>query len=241
MKIIILALFIFSSEGVSGQNFTGLWEVRRVFAGEEEKTPVAKWMKIFPDSTYISGNGWLQHSRGTWTYNREGSEFLPLQENGIRDPYGPFTLIVEDDKMVWERMEDGMEVSVYLQKSEELPLAPQDLLTGLWEWVEYSEKGEAQTNILDKKDRVYIHFRWDRIYLERDQQGTQVTGYWHMEGHRSELTLIPEDENLPRNRWKVRFQADRLILTRGGGEPETRIFRRVHEFPQGISPEGTGW
>ncbi len=215
-----------------GQDLTGIWEVRRVFAGEEEMTPVAKWIKIFPDSTYTSGNGWMQNARGTWAYNREESSFLTREENGIRDPYGAFTLILEDDKMVWERMENGDEVSIYLQRTGELPMAPQDLLTGLWELREYRIAGKDQLEKYDPENQVYFHFRWDKIYRERTPSGTLIGGYWQMNSHRPELILIPEDENLKRNTWKVRFQGESLILTSGTEDPVTRVFHRIHEFPE---------
>jgi hypothetical protein len=36
--------------------------------GNNEMTPIARWMRFNKDSTQTSGNGWLQHSEGSWVF-----------------------------------------------------------------------------------------------------------------------------------------------------------------------------
>ena len=44
----------------------GLWEIEKVKVGDKEMTPIARWVRLNPDKSQKSGNGWFQHSIGTW-------------------------------------------------------------------------------------------------------------------------------------------------------------------------------
>jgi hypothetical protein len=201
-------------------------------AGGEERTTVARWMKIYPDSSYVSGNGCLQHESGTWSYNTEKAEFLAETQNGIKDPYGAFSVIIDSDKMVWERMEEEEQVSVYLQRAGELPMAPQDRITGVWKLQEVLVNGEEQAGIGDTGDSRYLHFRWDRVYVEEVGGEVRKKGYWHMNAHRPELSMLSPSDTQASQIWKVRFYKDQLILTgQNADSGKKMIYMRV----QGIS------
>ena len=68
---------------LNAQEITGFWEFKKVDVGGKIKTPVAKWTKIENDHTYRSGNGWLQNSVGTWTYDDKARQFSATETNGI--------------------------------------------------------------------------------------------------------------------------------------------------------------
>lgn len=73
-------------------------------------TPVAKWTRINKDRSYVSGNGWLQNSSGTWTYDIDSKQFIPTETNGIRDEFGAFIVSFSEGKMKWEINRTRIEV-----------------------------------------------------------------------------------------------------------------------------------
>ena len=70
--LLILVTFLLTScknEQTQKENaILGLWVVKKVKMGDQEMTPIARWMRFNKDSTQTSGNGWLQHSEGSWVF-----------------------------------------------------------------------------------------------------------------------------------------------------------------------------
>ena len=146
MKIIHLVLLVVCSAitwVAQAQEILGLWEIKNVSVGEEAMNPVAKWTRINPDGTYQSGNGWLQNSSGTWTFNEISMEFLPVEDFGIKEDFGAFIVSFSGGKMLWERHEKGMTVLVILEKIQQLPKSTADWITGLWDLTEAIQSGKT--------------------------------------------------------------------------------------------------
>lgn len=218
------------------QPITGLWEVTKVTAGDQEMTPVAKWTRIHGDGTYESGNGWLQNAVGQWSYDPTTNGFRPVEDNGIIDPYGPFTVRFqeEDEAMIWQRQEDGMEVTVFLHKIDKLPMSPADKLRGLWDLKQATEEGTDITSTFDPEDKYYLFIRWDRIYLERTPLGERATGYWHINAHRPEITFMSHTTDKQPEMWRVLVEDNELQLTGLSDSNNKRVltFSRINEFPE---------
>lgn len=181
-KITLLALILSLSS--FAQDFTGLWEFINVEVGENTMTPQAKWTRINANGSNESGNGWLQNSEGTWTFNKKDILFKPIETNGLIDPNGPFKVSFDGELMKWEREEEGMIAIVTLKRISALPKVPADKIVGLWQL----EKVEGNAENVSIHDFVFI--RWDRIYVDRTKDGGKATGYWHTNGHRPEVTFI---------------------------------------------------
>ena len=204
------------------QSLTGLWEVTKVTVGEELMTPIAKWTKFNEDGTYQSGNGWLQNAEGNWKLNEVDKKISLDETNGLKDRFGPFSVAITESEMTWKRIEEGMQVTVSLKRVNKLPKAPADKLVGLWSEINEQEQQIGQ----------FFFFRWDRIFRQMDESG-KSTGYWHMHGHRPEVTLLSHNEQQDPETWKVEATDNKLILT---GMSDTnkdvvRTFIRLHEFP----------
>jgi len=232
-RLTIALLFILSTS-LCAQPVVGFWEIKEVKVGTEVMTPVAKWTRIEAGGTYQSGNGWLQNSEGTWTYNEKQKAFLPKETNGLSDPFGAFQVSTNDGEMVWEREEEGMTVSIVFQSIEELPKAPADWLSGLWQLHEVTRNQEVVTAAFDPDNRHYIFFQWDRIYVAQTPAGERATGYWHINSHRPEITLLPHREGAAPESWKIAAADTELRMTgisdtnKGTG----RVYRRIHQFPE---------
>ena len=149
---------------LNAQEITGFWEFKKVDVGGKIMTPVAKWTIIDVDHTYRSGNGWLQNSVGTWTYDDKGRQFLPTGINGLKDEFGSFTVSFANENMMWEREEDGMKVQITMERIDEMPMSDADKLIGLWDLIQANKNGKIITSTFDPENKQYLFIRWDRIY-----------------------------------------------------------------------------
>lgn len=235
MKIkFILPLLLAISFHSYAQKIYGLWEITEVTVADQVMTPVAKWTRIYSDGNYESGNGWLKNSEGTYTYDTLSHQFSPTETNGILDKFGAFRVSFEEGNMLWERDEEGMLVTVKLNRVEELPKATADKVVGLWQLTDITRDGRSIIRTFDPDHDHYLFIRWDRVLQMRDQNGKQSRTYWHMQGHRPEITfmrssIMKEDED-----WNVEVTDTELKLTgiNESNRGEVRMYERLREFPE---------
>ena len=191
----------------------GLWEMTKVSMGDQEMTPVSKWTRINKDGTFQSGNGWLQSSHGTWNWDADKSYFTPSDLLGIKDEFGGFTVSISGDNMTWKRDEDGVVVTVELVRIDNLPMSPADYLEGLWDLVEITENQKSITDEFDPNDQHRLFIRWDRLYNNYSPEGSKSTGYWHINGHRPEITLLPHTDGKQPESWSIEVDEKLLIMS----------------------------
>lgn len=217
-----------------GQNerIMGLWKINKVEVGEENMTPVAKWTKINDDGTYQSGNGWLQNSKGTWSYDKELNTYSSADPLDISDEFGGFAVSFESGFMIWQREEEGMPVKVILESIKELPLAPADYLEGMWKLSEISKNAEPISFDARQEDKEKLFIRWDRIFLGFSPEGKKSSGYWHINGHRPEITLLPHREDGQVESWKIEVNDTKLVMNgiSDTNEGIQRTYIRQHSF-----------
>lgn len=229
---LIVTLLIFNSLTVYAQDIVGFWEIKEVMVGGKIMTPVAKWSKINKDGSYQSGNGWLQNSEGTWKFDKKNNLYSPTESMGIKDEFGPFTVEFNDEKMTWLREEDGRIVTVSLEKITKMPKATADEITGIWDLTIVTKSNIDITTTFDPDNKCYLFIRWDRMFVKRNSEGNRITGYWHINGHKPEITFLPKTKN--NESWKVEITATELIMI---GISETNkdtnmTYQRIYEFPK---------
>lgn len=220
-------------------NIDGLWLMSKVTVGDQEMTPVAKWTEIYPDGTYESGNGWLKSSEGTWIFQETEQTFSPTETNGLADPYGAFEIAFPQsnngESMTWTREEEGIIVEVTLSRIDERPKAPADKVQGLWDLTAAVKDGEDAMPSFDPNNQHYIFIRWDKIYVERSAEGTRRTGYWHMNAHSPEITLMSHNSDENPQTWSLTFDGAQSLKMTGLSESnrETILkFTRINQFPE---------
>ncbi|MDX1587149.1 MAG: hypothetical protein R3222_10400 [Balneolaceae bacterium] len=227
-------IFALMGSSSAAQEVTGFWEITKVSMQGQSMTPLAKWTKINDDGSYQSGNGWLQNAAGTWTYDKVTQQFLPVETIGIRDDFGPFSVSFQHDTMIWKRVEEGTEVTVQLQKIERLPMATADRMQGLWDLSALTENGDDITSIFDPDGLHYLFIRWDRIYQIRNPQGEDESGYWHINGHRPEVTLLSHTRGKEPQSWRVEVSDKKLVLIGISDSNRERVmtYTRIYQFPE---------
>lgn len=224
-----LLLITCSTSPLFSQDFIGLWTAQSVRVGEDVMTPEAKWSNIAADSTFTSGNGWLQNSAGTWTYDEETKQILTNSKQDI-EGQTPFTVSFDGDVMVWEREEQGQTVIVRWVSIDELPMRANDMLVGVWDLVEYKSNSDADVSTYDKDGLHYIFFSWDGRYRIRHVNGEMERGTYWVHPHRRELRLYPwEGESRV---IEVSTMPDHLIIMKNDPEnPEVKTYDRIMRIP----------
>lgn len=216
------------------QSIVGFWEIKEVKIGTQTMTPVAKWTKINKDGSYQSGNGWLQNAEGNWTFDKERSLFSPTEANGLVDEFGPFTVEFTNTGMNWLREEKGMIVTVTLEKIEEMPKSTADKVVGLWNLESILKSGDTISTTDNPEIKQNIFIRWDRIYMKRTSKGKRFTGYWHIHGHKAEITFLPHSKDKNAESWLVEVSGSKLKLI-GISDSNKSIemtYNRLHQFPK---------
>lgn len=208
------------------ENIIGFWEVEKVAVGKKSMTPVAKWFKINPDGTYQAGNGWLQNGQGNWNYDTKNNIYSATDSLDIADEFDGFKVSFENGKMFWEREEEGMPVKVNLVPIEKLPMSPADYLKGLWDLVEITENEQSILDDFDREDKHKLFIRWDRIYINFGPEGEKITGYWHIHGHKPEITFLPHQEAEKPESWRI--EVNHKELTMSGISDSNRTIKRKY-------------
>ena len=233
-KITFLSLLFLTSTFLYAQDISGLWEIKKVLVGGQTMTPVAKWTNIHKDGSYQSGNGWLQNAEGTWTFDKSKKLYTPVETNGIKDEFGPFTVEFKNNSMTWLREEEGMIVTVSLEKINKLPKSTADRMVGLWDLQDVIKNGKSIIKVIDPNSKHYIFIQWSRFFLERTPQGKRSTGYWHIHDHKPEVTLLNHNEKKPAKKWNVSASANELkmIGISDSNKNIEMIYKRIHQFPK---------
>ncbi len=227
MLILLTTLFYGCSEK---ENIEGLWVVKNVQVGDKKMTPNARWTKFNNDFTQQTGNGWFQHSNGTWDFNKNSRELLIKNTNGLIDQNEPFKVSFDNNKMIWKRIEEGQNVVVTLEKTNELPKTYGDHLLGLWKLE--NSKGNGVFFDESVENNEYLFLRWDKKFLINSSNG-KINGVYNVHGHKPEIELIPYNSKIKRSFWKVDYNNEQISLKLLNSDSlVTKSFVRIHEFPR---------
>lgn len=233
--LIILTLSIACTEQVSTKKtigLEGLWLIKSVKVGTEEMTPNARWVRFNADSTQESGNGWLQHSIGTWQFKENTQELKIINTNGLDDSNAPFSINLSGQKMTWKRTEEGQAIEVQLERIEQLPAALSDQIKGLWQLKKMEGKGNYFTESTANNKSIFL--RWDNRFVIRTEKG-RMGGIYNIHTHKPELVLIPHNSTNPRSTWQIELNSDNDLLTLKMLDTDSlisRTFQRIHQFAE---------
>lgn len=228
---LLMAICLIVNLDLTAQSLEGLWLVEEVKVEDQILTPRDRWFKFDTEGNYTSGNGWLQHSSGAYVYNASDSSFLPQEDYSLKDPFGAFKLWFEKDGMIWQRYESDMLVTVKLKRSAVLPRSLADQMKGRWQLDSVKPQNEAVIEYLDTNNAEILFLRWDREYRTSNAGNNLDRGYWHLHGHRPELTLISRSAEQTFITYTVSQEGESLILKKENDEDgeTTRYYHRVHE------------
>lgn len=211
----------------------GFWAVTKVTMGTREVTPVGRWFKI-EKGKQVSGNGWVQHSFGTYKFDKKKSELIFITTNEPEDEFGAFKVARTGPLMTWSRKEEGQLVVVELKPITELPISPSDEAKGLWV---LESALSRDTDVMKQYDPDHKHFlfiRWDHQYVRQINAHERISGYWFFDAIRPEMTLISEHREQADEKWTVTFSGTKMTL-KGNSENVKEMvltYHRATEFPK---------
>lgn len=223
---LLLAVFVVSCNSTNNKkpSLIGMWGIQSVSVGDKTMTPNARWMQFNEDSTQVSGNGWLQHSIGTWSFTN--NLLTVTNTNGIEDLFPPFEVTFLNDSMIWERVEEGMNVKVVLARINQLPQTQGDKAFGLWKSKSNSTEKEL-FNAVSTNSSLFL--RWDKRFVLQSDSG-RVSGIYNTHAHKPEIEFIPYG-NMPRSFWKIDVQPTLLTLTKLNSDSVVQLeFERTRKF-----------
>jgi hypothetical protein len=216
------------------QEIIGLWKADKVTIGDRVIQPDAKWTNIHEDGSFQTGNGWLQNAEGTWKYDATTQEFLPIENMGIHDTFGPYQVSFQNGRMIWEREEEGSLVRLHWEPIPTLPKSAADLVTGLWTPTSMSRNGNASQIADTQEQRHFLLLRWDRNYIERKPGGENYRGYWHINGRGSELTFLDPNQYRRPEIWRISVSEKELIMS-GMSDSNSGVevhYQRIDSLPE---------
>ena len=206
----------------------GLWLVTKVIMGEDEMTPIARWMRFNADSTQTSGNGWLQHSEGSWSVNKN-NQLTVTNTNGLLDAAEPFAVKFEGEKMIWSRTEEGQDVQVFLERIEQIPSSEGNRLMGLWKIESIAIDNEDVTTTLNPDNNATLFLRWDNVYVFENYPQGKIYGVYKVHGHKPEIQMVNYGDN-PQFQFYT-FSISDLELKLISTDKKTELkLKRIYQF-----------
>lgn len=211
----------------------GFWLVTKVSVGTRDVTPIARWFRI-EKGKQTSGNGWTQHSFGTYKFDSKKAELLFVTANEPEDEFGVFKVERKGPQMTWSRKEEGDMVVVELKPITDLPMSPADQAKGLWLLESAVDRELDITKTYDPDRKHFLFIRWDRQYVRQINAHERISGYWFFDALRPVMTLISENREQPDEIWNVTFDGMKMIL-KGSSEnvqTTTLTYSRTTDFPK---------
>lgn len=195
--------------------------------GDQSMTPVARWTRFNADNTQVSGNGWLQHSYGTWSLK---DSLLSVEDtNGIQDITTPFSVKIQENTMTWKRDEGGQEVKVSLKRIDKLPQSGGNKLIGLWKLTSFVNDGNDMTVVINPDGKSMLQLRWDNTYVRHNMPQGKKYGVYKIHGHKPEIQLVNYGNEPQFSFWAFSFADDKLTLTSTDGKSVMK-FERIHQY-----------
>ena len=113
-----------------------------------------------------------------------------------------------------EKQVDGLEEQASGSK---LPVQPESNVVAIF--------CSRKRCIFDKEHKHKLFVRWDRIYINFSPEGNKLTGYWHINGHKPNITLLPHQEGEKAESWTIEVNKKELIM-RGISDTNRTIERK---------------
>ena len=202
-----LCLILFFSRCGMPAKISGLWLIEKVQVGMEEMTPVARWTHLQKSQSQTSGNGWQQHTIGSWSYDPARRQITITSEKGLKDEFDSFSIIdIDRHRMVWAREENGEDITVRLKRINEIPVAPMDNLLGAWRLTNNVE------NIPQAKSMTHLFFRWDRLLLVYDAEQKRKYSMYRPFSHAPTIQIIHYEDPLRLEEWRYSFENTGALL-----------------------------
>lgn len=210
---------------------SGLWLVKKVtIANEEMVTPALNWMQFNADSTHAFGNGWLQHSVGTWSFNKNAKVLTIKNDIGFSDYTNPMKVELNKNNMICKLKVDDMEITVILERIYKLPTSEANRLYGLWKFDTIIMNKKEVSDSLNPNKKAMLFLRWDNNFELRNYPKGEKYGIFKTQAFRQQLEMVSYSKSLPKFQfYDFTTENDTLVL-KSKDEKTVLKLSRIDQF-----------
>lgn len=189
--LLILVTIISCKKELSDFQINGLWLVKKVTMENEEMiTPALNWMLFNPDSTHAFGNGWLQNSVGSWTFQKSSKILTIKNDIGFSDYTNSMKIELSKKNMTCKLKVDEMEITLFLERIDKLPTSEVNKLYGLWKIDSTFINSRDVTDSLNPEKKAMLFLRWDNNFEIRNYPEGEKFGIFKTQSFRQQLEMI---------------------------------------------------
>jgi hypothetical protein len=212
----------------------GLWIVKALKINNEDFTINKKWLRFGADSTQTSGNGWQQHTVGSWSYQKDSNMLTIKNDNNFNDflEYkNPFKVTIDENSMTLQGIDRGKDVTIVLERSTKLPTTEANKLVGLWKFNAIFVDDKEVSDSLNPTKKGMIYLGWENDYILYNYPEGEKYGIFKTHSMRNQIDLINSSRTPAYQYYKFSLEDDQLVLKSTNSNKEIKL-TRIHQFPQ---------
>lgn len=212
----------------------GLWIVKALKFTNEDLTINKKWFRFEADSTQTSGNGWQQHTTGSWSYQKESNRITIKNDNNFNDflEYkNPFKVTFDKNRMTLQGTDRGEDVTIVLERATKLPTTEANKLLGLWKFDSIFVDDKEVSDSLNPTKKGMIYLGSENNYTLYNYPEGEKYGVFKTHSMRNQIDLINSSKTPAYQYYKFSLEDDNLTLKSTNSNKEITL-TRIHQFPQ---------
>tara|TARA_R110001606_G_scaffold151587_3_gene292151 strand:- start:3983 stop:4720 length:738 start_codon:yes stop_codon:yes gene_type:complete len=234
---IVFATLVSCKKEVAPQNqknIDGLWIVKILKLDGKDFTINEKWFRFEADSTQTSGNGWQQHTTGSWSYQKESNRITIKNDNNFNDflEYkNPFNVTFDKNSMTLQGTDRGKDVTIVLERATKLPTTEANKLLGLWKFDSIFVDDKEVSDSLNPTKKGMIYLGFENNYTLYNYPEGEKYGIFKTHSMRNQIDLINSSRTPEYQYYKFRLENDNLTLKSTNSNKEIKL-TRIHQFSQ---------
>jgi hypothetical protein len=159
----------------------------------------------------------------------ENNQLSVKNTNGLIDKSGPFNIKFENGSMIWNRTEDGENVSVILERAEIIPKSEGNRLMGLWKIETISINDKSVTSTLNPDDKATLFLRSDNTYVFENYPQGKTYGIYKVYAHKPEIQMVNYGDKPQFQFYQFSIDKNNLILK--STDQKTKLeLKRIYQF-----------
>jgi hypothetical protein len=215
----------------------GLWKVKIMKINNEDFTLPNRWIQFNVDSSQASGNGWLQSSVGTWTYQKDLNLLTVQDVEGLINSSdanfytAPFKVELTKNVMTLKYKNEEKDVIVVLERINKLPTSESNKLFGLWKFESIYIDNKEVSDSLNPEKKAMLSLNWENTYTLYNYPQGEKYGVFKTQGYRNQLEMINYSVSPQFQFYDFNLEGDILVLKSKEKKTELKLFK-IDQFPQ---------
>lgn len=229
--MLVFATILSCKKELPEYQINGLWLVKKVTMGNEEMiTPALNWMQFNTDSTHAFGNGWLQNSFGSWTFQKKSKILTIKNDIGFSDYTNPMKIALSEKNMTCKLKVDEMEITVFFERIDKLPTSEANKLYGLWKIDSTFINSKDVSDSLNPDKKAMLFLRWDNNFEIRNYPEGEKYGIFKTQAFRQQLEMVNYSRRSPKFQFYDFIVDDEKLQLKSKDEKTVLKLSRIDQF-----------